>query len=235
MKITNSIARWVFIICLPLLLLTSTVHLGVNSTRLYEYGFDKYDISNDTGIDREQLSEIADRLVAYFKFKADTPQITVTNIHGEEFELFQEDDQNRELTHLADVRRLFHFNYLAQIVSFACIAIYVLLYLLWRKGRWQDLAKLVRKGCILTLATIAMLGMASVLVDFEQLFFQFHYLAFDNPWWISSGYLPRLFCQEFWEDVALLSGGVIVVEALFLGSMAWVIPSIHKRHSGQEH
>jgi len=230
LRFVRTIAYWLFVICLPLLFLTSTVWLGVNSTRLYEYGFDRYGVSEDTGIDREQLDNVAKRLVDYFSSRVETPQVMVVIEGGEENPLFQEDDQNRELTHLADVRRLFQFAHRVQLASLAYIVIYSLLFLLWRKGRWQDLAKGIRWGCALTLALIAVLGVASVLIDFERLFFQFHYLAFDNPWWVSSGYLPRLFPEQFWQDTAFLGGGVIAAEALILGGVAWAVPVIYRKH-----
>jgi len=230
LKIAKVVAYWLFIICLPLLLLTSTVRLGINSTRLYEYGFDRYGVSEDTGIDREQLGNVAKRLVDYFNFRVETPQMMVVIEGEEEIPLFQEDAQNRELTHLADVRRLFQFNHRVQLASLAYIIIYVLLFLLWRKGRWQDLAKGIRRGCALTLAIIAVLGIASILIDFEQLFIQFHHVAFDNPWWMSSGYLPKLFPEQFWQDIAFLGAGVIAAEALLLGGIAWAAPFIYQKH-----
>jgi len=230
LKIAKVVAYWLFIICLPLLLLTSTVRLGINSTRLYEYGFDRYGVSENIGIDREQLGNVAKRLVDYFNFRVETPQMMVVIEGEEEIPLFQEDAQNRELTHLADVRRLFQFNHRVQLASLAYIIIYVLLFLLWRKGRWQDLAKGVRRGCALTLAIIAVLGIASILIDFEQLFIQFHHVAFDNPWWMSSGYLPKLFPEQFWQDIAFLGAGVIAAEALLLGGIAWAAPFIYQKH-----
>ena len=238
MKIAKVVAYWLFIICVPLLLLTSTVRLGVNSMRLYEYGFDRYGVSEDTGIDREQLGNVAKRLVDYFNFRVETPQTMVVIEGEEEIPLFQEDDQNRELTHLADVRRLFQFNHRVQLASLAYIIIYSLMSLRgkrsnlkrWKRGRWQDLAKGVRNGCALALALIAVLGIASILVDFEQLFVQFHHVAFDNPWWMSSGYLPRLFPEQFWQDIAFLGTGVIAAEALLLGSIAWAVPFIYQKH-----
>ncbi len=229
MKTIKVIAYWLFIICFPLLLLTSTVRLGVNSTHIYEYGFAKYDISEVTKIDKTQLSGVARRLVDYFNFRVETPQMMVVIEGGEESPLFQEDDQNRELTHLTDVRRLFQSNHRVQLASLAYIIIYILLFLLWEKGRWQDLAKRVRWGCALTLALIAVLGIASILIDFEQLFVQFHHVAFDNPWWMSTGYLPRLFPEPFWKDIAFLGAGIIAAEALFLGGIAWAIPFIYQR------
>jgi integral membrane protein (TIGR01906 family) len=230
LKFAKAVAHWVFIICFSVLLITSTVRLGVNSVHLYEYGFDRYRVSEDTGIDRDQLSEVAKRLADYFNSRVETPQMMVATEGGEEFALYQEDDQNRELTHLADVRKLFQLNYRIQVVSLAYIIIYVLLFLLWVKGRWQELARGVRRGCAFTLAVIVMLGIASVSIDFEQLFIRFHHIAFDNPWWMSSGYLPRLFPGQFWQDIAFLGAGIVAAEALILGSIAWAVPFIRQKH-----
>lgn len=238
MKIIKTVTHWLFIICVPLLLLTSTIRLGVNSMRLYEYGFDRYGVSEDTGIDREQLGNVAKRLVDYFNFRVETPQTMVVIEAEEEIPLFQEDDQNRELTHLTDVRRLFQLNHRFQLASLAYIIIYSLMSLRgkrsnlkrWKRGRWQDLAKGIRRGCALTLVLIAVLGITSILIDFEQLFVQFHHVAFDNPWWMSSGYLPRLFPEQFWQDIAFLGAGVIATEALLLGGIAWAVPFIYQKH-----
>lgn len=232
MKIIRSIAAKLFIISVSLTLVTGTIQLEINSVRLYEYGFDKYTVSEDTGIDRQQLTEVARALVYYFNYRIETPQLTVQGRSGEEFLLYQEDEQNRELTHLADVRRLFLLNSLILLVSLAYLAGYVLVFLLWIKGHWRDLATGVRHGCVLTLAVMVIMGLTTVLVDFEQLFFQFHHLAFSNPWWASTGYLPRLFPEYFWEDVALLGAVSMATGALFLGGVAWVIPMLYLRKKG---
>ena len=220
------VTYWLFIICFPLLLLTSTVRLEVNCTLIYEYGFDKYYISQVTGIDKAQLSEIAKRLVDYFESKVETPQIKIVK-NGEEFELFHD----YELIHLQDVYGLFRIDYKVQAASLAYIIVYALLFLLWRKGRWQDLAKGVTRGCILTLGFIAVLGIASIF-GFEWLFIQFHLISFSNPYWMldpSKDYLIMLFPEGFWQDVALLGGATIAAEAFILGGIAWAVPFVYQR------
>jgi len=225
------IAYWLFIICFPVLLLTSTVRLGMSSTRIYEYGFDKYYVSQVTGLDRAQLSGIAKRLVDYFNSKVETPQIKVVK-DGEESELFHD----YELVHLQDVKGLFRIDYGVQVASLAYIIIYSLLFLLWRKGRWQDLAKGVRWGSALTLVLIAVLGIASIF-SFEQLFIQFHLISFSNPYWMldpSKDYLIMLFPEPFWQDIALFGGGTIAAGAFILGGIAWAVPFIYQRRKRRQ-
>lgn len=222
------VAYWLFIICFPLLLLTSTVRLQVNSTHIYEYGFDKYEISEVTGIDESQLSQVATRLIDYFNSRVETPQIKVVK-DGKEFELFHD----YELVHLKDVKGLFRLDYLVQGIVLAYVVIYVLLFLLWKKGRWQDLAKGITRGGILTLGLIAVLGIVSIF-SFEWLFIQFHHISFSNPYWMldpSRDYLIMLFPPGFWQDIAIIGAGAIATEALLLGSIAWAVPFIHQRRS----
>ncbi len=179
-------------------------------------------------MDRAQLSEIAGRLVDYFNSRVETPQMNVVNQHGEEFELFHD----YELIHLRDVKSLFQLDHRVQEASLGYIVIYSLLFLLWRKGRWQNLAKEVSWGCALTLVLMAVLGIASIF-NFEQLFIQFHLISFSNPYWMldpSRDYLIMLFPEDFWRDIALVGGGAIVAEALLLGGIAWAVPFIHKRY-----
>lgn len=227
MKISKTLTYWLFVVCFSLLLLTSTVRLEASCTHIYEYGFDKYEISEVTKIDRTQLSEIAKKLTDYFNSEVETPQIRVVNKYGEEFELFHD----YELIHLCDVKGLFQLDYLVQEIVLGYVVVYALLFLLWRKGRWQDLARGITRGCILTLALIAVLGIASIF-SFEQLFIQFHLISFSNPYWMldpSRDYLIMLFPGGFWQDVALLGGVAIVAEALLIGGVAWTVPFICQR------
>ena len=227
MKIVKAVAYWLFIICFPILLLTSTVRLEVNSVRLYEYGFGEYHISQVTGIDEVQLTQVAVRLTDYFNSRVETPQMEVVDKYGERFELYHD----YELIHLEDVKELFQLDYKVQVISLAYIVIYALLFLLWRRGWWQDLTKGVWHGCVLTVILVAILGIAS-LFGFERLFIQFHYLVFTNPYWMldtGKDYLIMLFPGGFWQDVVLFGGGAIVGEALLLGSIAWAVPFIYRR------
>jgi len=232
LKIIKIITSIALIFCISLVLVTSTIQMEINCIRLYEYGFDRYKVSEETGIDRTQLRTVARVLVDYFNYRIDTPQLTVQGRSGGKFLLYQEGGANYELTHLADVRRLFRLNQLALLASISYVVSYILIFLLWRKGNWWDLAGKVKQGCVLTLAVLMFIGLATVLVDFEELFFQFHHLVFSNPWWISTGYLPRLFPFSFWEDVAFIGAGSIALGALLLGVTSWLVPYLYFKKRG---
>jgi len=221
-KIIATALHWLFILSFPLLLATTTVRGEVNCARLYEYGFDKYNVSQTTALNSTQLSAIAQRLIGFFNSRVATPQMNVTNVYGEEFALFHD----YELVHLDDVKRLFRLNSLVQEVVLVYIAIYILLFFLMMKRRWQDLARGIMWGCVLTLALVGGLGLAS-LFFFEEMFVQFHLVVFPNLYWLldpSKDYLIMLFPEGFWMDVVYIGAGLVAAEALLLGGLAWAIP-----------
>ena len=101
MKVISIAAKWLFILCLPVLLLTASVGVAVNSHWLYEKGFEKYDISQTTSIAEAELGKAANGLISYFNSGEDDISLTVTK-DGEPFELFNQ----REVAHLRDVKGL---------------------------------------------------------------------------------------------------------------------------------
>lgn len=206
LSILRSAARYLFVLCLPILLIAGTVRLAVNEVRLYEYGFDKYDVSQETELDDDQLRGVAKELIDYF------------NSGEEEFEVFTE----REVTHLKDVRGLIQLDYRFQEATLAYILGFAVVGLLWSRGRsWRDLARLVVWGSALTIALMIVLGLGAV-IGFGQLFHDFHVLSFSNDLWkLGSGdRLLMMFPESFFRDATLFIAGAIVGEALLLGGIA---------------
>ena len=55
-----------FAVALPLLLITSNVRLIINSSALYEWDFNRYEIESRTGLSREELRSAAAQIRSYF-------------------------------------------------------------------------------------------------------------------------------------------------------------------------
>ncbi len=210
-------AKWLFIICLPVLLLTASVSWAVNSQWLYQYGFEEYNVSQTTGLAQSELGKAAEGLIAYFNSSEETISLTVTK-DGKAFELFNE----REVAHLRDVRGLFRLVYrvLLGTVVYACI--YVGVSFFWWKDR-RRLAWGLIGGGGLTLVLMLALGLAALL-DFDWLFLQFHLASFANELWMldpATDYLIMLFPRGFWFDAAMFCALATAVGALILGGVGW--------------
>ncbi len=230
MKILGSIARWLFTLSLPPLIISATIHFEFNSLWLYQDGFEKYNVSQTTGLDETELKKAANGIINYY-FHSDEEYISVTVLKdGEPFELFNE----REVAHLKDVKALVKLNFRLLVGTVTYVGIFAGMCLFWRKRRyWRALARGTFIGSIITLGMILALGIGSVTADFNQLFLQFHFLAFTNELWMldpTMDYLIMLFPEGFWFDIALLMGKIIAgVAGALCGVSAWYLRRTRKQ------
>jgi integral membrane protein (TIGR01906 family) len=217
-KVIQKIIYWLFVCCLPVLLITTAICWEVNEIRLYQYGFDKYKISQDTGIDSQQLTGVARHLIDYFDLKTDSAQVEV-NRDSTKFNLFNE----RELIHLEDVRDLVQRDYWVQGGSFLLMAVCAVVLFFGFKSGWRPLVKGLFWGSVITLGLMIILALWA-LFGFERFFILFHLVSFSNQYWMldpTRDYLIRLFPEGFFYDAALLGYGVIILEALLIGGSVW--------------
>ena len=217
MKIIRNAACWLFILCMPVLLITANVRIAANSSGLYRYGFNKYDISQVTGLAPAELDKAISGLITYFNNGEEYINLTVVK-NGKPFTLFNE----REVQHLKDVKSLFRLVYRLLIGTFIYAVLYTgLNYILWQDRRRVSLGLI--GGSVLTLALIIIPGMM-MLVDFNWFFYQFHLISFTNDLWLldpATDYLIMLFPEGFWFDSALLITLGTTALALILGGAGW--------------
>lgn len=205
LRFIGALGVGLFILCIPIFLVTSDLRWAVNEVRLYEYGFSKYDVSEETGLSDGELLEVAQELIHYVN----------TGEWGEDLEIFNE----REVAHLKDVKGLIQLCYHLQEATFGYLIVFTLGGFFWQRKRFTpSLARMMAGGSILTIALLLVVGIAA-LVNFQWLFGAFHRLFFSGDSWILSGYLPRIFTEGFFSDAALLIIGAVVVEALVIGAI----------------
>jgi integral membrane protein (TIGR01906 family) len=210
-------AQWLFILCLPILLLTASVSAAANCPRLYKYGFEKYDVSRVTGLAPAELDKAARGLIGYFNSGEEYIDLTVEK-DGQPFTLFND----REVAHLKDVKGLFRLVYKILLGSGVYALVFVGVSLFW----WRDKRRLGQGlffGGGLTLAATLALGVV-IALDFDQFFLQFHLLSFANDFWMldpATDYLIMLFPQGFWFDAALACAVITAAGAVILGGAGW--------------
>jgi integral membrane protein (TIGR01906 family) len=215
LKILGIIAKWLFILCLPVLLLTVSIGWAVNSHWLYNYGFQKYSVIQTPALAEFDLEEIANGLISYFNSDAEYISLIVAK-DGESFELFTPE----EIIHFKDVKGLIWLDYWVLLGTGIYVLAYAGLSLFWQRRRsWRRLAWGTVGGSGITLALMLALGIG-VLLGFDRLFLQFHLLFFSNEFWSAEGYMLLLFRAHFFYDAALFCGGIILGLAVILGGVA---------------
>ena len=218
MRILGTAAKWVFMLCLPILLLTASIGWATNSLWLYKYGFEKYDISTRTGLAEEELDKSARGLISYFNSGEEYISLTVVK-NGQPLELFNQ----REVAHLRDVKGLIWLDYRVLLGTLIYALAYAAVTFFWRRRRYrQPLARGVLGGSGLTLTLMLVLGLGTLL-GFDHLFYQFHLLSFANDFWQldpTQDYLIMLFPRGFWYDATLFCALATAVGAVALGGAA---------------
>jgi len=227
-KVLGIIAKWLFILSLPILLLTASIAATANSTWLYTGGYEKYGVSQTTGLDKAELEKVAKGLISYFNSDDEYISLTVTK-NGESFELFN----GREIMHLKDVKGLIWLDYRIALGTFIYCLAYALICLFWqRKKHWRKLAHGLIVASGITLGLMVALAIGAV-TDFGELWLQFHFLSFANELWMldpARDYLIMLFPEGLFYDMALFFGSVIVGVAVIFG----VVGGIYLRRSRRQ-
>jgi integral membrane protein (TIGR01906 family) len=126
----------------------------------------------------------------------------------------------RELSHMRDVRTLFGAALRGQLVAVGAIALLALAL------AWTSLRTVVPRGLLagaLATLAVAVLAVPFILLGFDRFFTRFHEVFFAGDSWRFSDTdtLIRLYPERFWQDVSQLVAAITVVQALVLAPLAW--------------
>jgi integral membrane protein (TIGR01906 family) len=150
------------------------------------------------------------------------------NSAGIEFlsDLKAEDGQSlyneRELSHMVDVKILVQA---ALKVWYGSLFIFVLLTLsAWRANWLPQYAKAISTGGWLTIGLMGLI-LAGTLIDFDELFTQFHHIFFTGDTWLfyADDTLIRLLPIKLWSDAFILIGIITLIGAIFA---ALIVPRL---------
>jgi len=206
-----------FIICIPILLVTTNVRLAANQQRLYEYGFDKFEVGAAVGLTDAELHDFAAQLIRYFNSDEELLDTDLFN--------------QRELSHLKDVKGLIQLDYTLQIASLSFVVVFVAgNFALRRRAFGRMLAKYLYWASGATVGLLALFGLWAS-TDFNSLFLLFHLIGFRNDLWqLNPGdTMILMFPPEFFSDAALFAAGATIVEALIIGGTAWAVLRVTRR------
>ena len=229
-RILKKVALIIFVLAMPLLIFSVSVRLVVNDLNLYTNGLVKYDIPRETGIALAELERVDRELVQYLNSNEEYLDIVLST----GVPLYNQ----KEISHLKDVKDLVKLDYRLQWMTLAYVAGYALIVLVWKRSRWRialaELGKGMKYGGGLTLTLMAILGLA-LLVAFDRVFLAFHLIGFSNLLWVldpATDRLIQMFPQGFFNDAAMFLAGVTLAIALMVGAVGWVLNYYGKRHLG---
>ena len=215
MSLISRITSVLFVVAVPLFLVTAGVTWAFNSPGVYHGGFERYDVSRITGITDADLRQVSADIRSYFN-SGQEPLEVRTRVFGVERELFNP----KEVTHMRDVKRLVWGVYIiAAVTAFYLLASTGLGLVRQRRRFAGILARRLLWGGVLTVALILGVGLFALL-GFDTLFTKFHQLSFANDFWqldSRTDFLVMLFPEDFWFDATMWVATRALVAALAIG------------------
>ena len=227
MSIIRALAIGAFLVAVPVFLITTNVRWVINTPLLYSYGFNKYDIPDRTGIERDELLSAGRQIRDYFN--NDEEFLDVSVVRGGVYvpSLYN----TREILHMKDVKGLVTWVYRIQLITVLYLAGFVLVGIgLQRRRFLPNLARYVSLAGILTASLVVLVGLAS-LVGFDRLFTAFHLVSFSNDLWqldLRRDFLIMMFPEGFFLDATIWIAGATIVEAVLL-ALVWWRPRMARR------
>ncbi|MFA5629337.1 MAG: TIGR01906 family membrane protein [Dehalococcoidales bacterium] len=219
LKYIQILARWLFILCIPVFLISGFIAVAVNSQWLYEHSFNTYGVEETTGIETVELEKAAAQIIDYFNSSNEYLAITVIK-DDTDFVLFND----KEIEHMKDVKGLIRLDY--RVLTFT--GLFMLLFILFyfykdRNSASRMTASAVFGGASITFGLILILGIMAVS-DFNTFFTAFHLISFTNDFWLldpNKDYLIMMFPGGFWFDAVIYIAASIAVSAVILGIGSW--------------
>lgn len=216
----RKVAFWtvavLFVLSVPVFLVTGSVTWAFNNPGLYNQGFEKYNVSLYTGISDADLRQAGADIRRYFN-SGDEPLVVRTRVFGQEQEIFNQ----REVDHMRDVKVLVRRVYLLAGLSGLYILSVAVVGLVWLKKPFVDtLARFLLWGGVVTLAFLLVMGLFAA-TGFNTLFLKFHQLSFSNDFWQLDphrDYLVMMFPIGFWFDATIRVAATALGGALVLSS-----------------
>ena len=215
----KKIATFCAAFLLTLLIVLCSVQLAVQDDGFFRRQYAANNVMQNTRIELPELMRVTDEIQAYLFGRREDFNIYGT-VGGEYRLLFTE----REILHMADVRKLFAAGQLLRNGAF--VLLLVLGIYLFRENK-ALLAQALLGGCLLFFALGAVTGLL-LAVRFDEVFVLFHEVFFDNDLWLldpQESILINMVPQPFFVAISKR----ILLTAAVLSGLAGVVGWLLRR------
>jgi len=223
LKPLRPVAIALFIVLVPVFLITANVRLVINLPALYSYGYDRYEdeITRYMNIERDDYIDGGRQIRDYFNNDAEELDVRVV-VGGILRSIYSE----REVLHMSDVKDLvrgvYRLGELSALYLFA-FAVAGMFFEPWRRSLHRTAWHMAMGGAV-TLGLVVLVGLGA-LAGFERLFLAFHEVSFSNDLWQlnpRTDYLIAMFPEGFFFDATILIAVLIIVQSTVLVAPRWV-------------
>ncbi len=196
----NKIIKRIILIYIALSAILFSLTMSINivtKDKNYYYKYSKENnITEYAGVSYEKLKNMYSNLIDY--------------IYEGDQNLINTDFNEREVSHMVDVHKLYNINITATYITIISLTAYIVyLSFAYKKKRsiYREL-KFIRKSFLIILLAIIILSII-ISIDFDSAFIKFHHLFFNNDLWLldpRTDIMIRMLPQDFFMNMAIRIG-----------------------------
>ena len=219
-KIFPSLKYISYLIWVPLIL-TISFEIITFSDWIYEFNWDRNNISYRSNLTNNELDQVSDQIKDYFK--NDDEKITINIERNKSINLFNQ----REIDHMVDVKNLIKFTLLFERISLVIIFFTLIIssYINGLKEIQRALIQTIYKSFIIW-SGIILLIISGMVINFNYTFTLFHKIFFRNDLWIldpRNDYLLILFPERFFLEICIIILLLFTLINFLLLSVTWIL------------
>lgn len=217
-------------VCVFIILAVSAVQWGAFDLDFYWDMYYQQRTPERVGMSQDDLSRVTEEMLDYLNDKPGVSFAGITAvIDGAERPVFND----RETTHMEDVKRLYSMVLFARGVSIAALAACVILLLIFSRGK---VFKLLCASYLMVGAALLVLAGVIFLLsrnNFSAFWERFHTIFFTNDLWIldpRTDLLIRMVPEEFFSSLVARIGTMLAGTVGFVAyTCVWALSCIHKK------
>lgn len=231
MGVARGFATVLFILTIPVALITTNIRFVANEPRVYRYAIDDFGGVAATGIPRNELLRAGGEIRDYFNNREQTLNIRVSQ-NGKETSLFNP----QETQHMKDVKSRFRLVNRVQELSVVYLIAYMAVVVLWAgEITTRQLAGYVLAGCGIAMVTLGIAAGIS-FAGFDSAWTSFHEVIFSNDFWRlnpATDHLIQMFPPNFWESIVFFIGVLSAAEAALIMIAAGIYLGATSHHTSE--
>lgn len=215
----------VFAIALPVFLLLANVEYVTKSEWLYSYNWWRNGIPERAQLPVSELNSGADQIKAYFTNDEELLDLRL-NREGEKVSLYKE----REVLHMVDVKSLMQGVFTLVRVSGVIVLLIAVAGLVYLGRRSWDVMLTALRWSALGSGTVLIVFAIAIMINFDFVFTQFHFLSFANDLWLLNpreDYLLIMFPEQFFFEATVF---IAVFSVAQFALLVYAVRLVRKRH-----
>lgn len=203
------------------LILTVSFEIITFSDWIYEFNWDRNNISYRSNLTNNELGQVSDQIKDYFK--NDDEKISINIERNKSINLFNQ----REIDHMVDVKNLIKFTLLFERISLVIIFFTLIIssYTNGLREIQRVLIQIIYKSFIIW-SGIILLIILGMVINFNYTFTLFHKIFFRNDLWIldpRNDYLLIMFPERFFLEICIIILLLFTLINFLLLSVTWIL------------